>query len=167
MVLPEAVFFALTLPFCFYTAWSDLSSMRIANKLNIALFAVFLLSGLILLPFGDYASRIGIAAAALVVGFLLNATGQMGGGDAKFIAAAIPFVDPGDLGVAAFILSACLLAAVVTHRVARAIPAVRNLTPGWKSWMAKKFPMGLGLAVGLSLYLLVRGFGLDLPGVAT
>lgn len=135
--------------------------MRIPNKLNLALFAMFLILGLILLPFGDYATRIGIAAAAFFVGFVLNAVGVIGGGDVKYIAAMLPYIPPGDLGLFCFILAACLLAAVAVHRIARALPPIRRLVPGWKSWTAGKyFPMGFGLSGGLTAYLAVTAFNL-------
>lgn len=161
MHMPELAFFCLTLPFAFWAAWSDLREMKIRNKLNLALFAVFLVSGILLLPFTDYLIRIGIAAAALAIGFALNALGKMGGGDVKFIAAFIPFIAPDDLVRFAMILSVCLLAAVATHRLLRAVPAVRRMTPNWESWTRKGyFPMGLGLAPGFSLTLAARAFNL-------
>ena len=148
------------MPFTLFAAWSDLKYMKIWNGFNISVFCLFLVLGLILLPFGDYLTRIGIALAAFVIGFALNALRVMGGGDAKYIAAFIPFVAPQDLYFFFFVLSVCLLAAVVIHRVARAVPAIRIATPDWVSWSAKKFPMGLGLSGGLSFYLAIRAFNL-------
>ncbi|NNU81250.1 hypothetical protein HMH01_12465 [Halovulum dunhuangense] len=159
--MPELAFFLLTLPISFWAAWSDLSRMKISNRLNLILAAVFVVSGIVLLPLGDYGVRLGIGVAALLVGFVLNQAGQVGGGDAKFIAAFIPFVAPQDIAPFFFTLSLCLLAAVAVHRSARAIPAVRNLVPHWKSWhVGRRFPMGLGLAAGFSLFLAIRAFNL-------
>lgn len=163
MTMPDAAFFFLTLPFSLWAAWGDLKRMKISNVFNLTLFAVFLVSGLILLPLSEYALRIGIGFAALVVGFVLNMRGNLGGGDAKYIAAFIPFVRPHDISLFFFILAFCLLAALVVHRAARAAPWVRAQAPDWKSWTAQKFPMGLGLSGALSLYLAVRGFNLQLP----
>lgn len=166
MQMPELAFFVLTLPFAFWAAWSDLRDMKIRNRMNLALFAVFLVSGLLLLPLGDYLTRLGIAAAALVVGFVLNAIGKLGGGDAKFIAAFIPFIDPGRFSAFLMVLAMCLLAAVVVHRVAKRIPAITRATPHWVSWTRKSyFPMGLGLAPGFSLTLAIEAFNLPFgPG---
>ncbi len=60
MHMPELAFFCLTLPFAFYAAWSDLRDMKIWNTMNIALFAVFLVSGIVLLPFSDYLTVISL-----------------------------------------------------------------------------------------------------------
>lgn len=163
MTMPDAAFFLLTLPFSLWAAWGDLKRMKITNVFNLSLFAVFLVSGLILLPLSEYALRIGIGFVALVVGFVLNARGNLGGGDAKYIAAFMPFIRPEDISLFFFILAFCLLAALLVHRAARATPWVRAQAPEWKSWTAQKFPMGLGLSGALSLYLAVRGFSLQLP----
>ncbi|MEM9231253.1 MAG: prepilin peptidase [Pseudomonadota bacterium] len=166
LVLPEAAFFALTLPFSLWVAWSDLKFMRISNRLNIVLFCVFLVAGMIFLPLDDYGLRIAIAVAALVIGFIANMLGVMGGGDAKYIAAFIPFIAPEALYEFLFIMSMCLLTAVLVHRLARATPAVRRYTPDWVSWQpGMRFPMGLGLSGGLSFYLAIVGFNLPFaPG---
>jgi prepilin peptidase CpaA len=39
-----------------------------------------------------------------------------------------------------------LIAAFITHRLARRIPAIRSALPGWESWTRKDFPMGLALS---------------------
>ncbi|WP_112321626.1 A24 family peptidase [Oceanibium sediminis] len=158
----DLVFFIVTLPFAFWAAYSDLSTMKIRNKLNIALFAVFVITAPFLLDWGDMAWRLGVAAIALFAGFVLNAMGRLGGGDAKFIAAFIPFVAPGEMSIFFMYLAGCLLAAVVVHWAARQVPAVRALAPDWKSWTARPyFPMGLGLAPAFSLYLAARAFNLS------
>ena len=157
----ETVFFFVTLPFAIYAAWGDMKFMKIRNAFNLTLFALFLVLGPLLLPLGEVGARLAVAACAFVLGFALNAAGVMGGGDAKYIAALIPFVAPADIYLFTFILSGCLLGAVVTHRLARSVPAVRRATPDWISWEARKFPMGLGLSGALILYLALRAF--DLP----
>ena len=92
-------------------------------------------------------------AIALVVFFVLHAVGAMGGGDAKFIAAASPFVALGDLRLVMALLAASLLAAFLTHRLAM-YTGLRQLAPDWVSWRGgKKFPMGLALAATLTIYL--------------
>lgn len=89
----------------------------------------------------------------LIVGVILNAAGVMGAGDSKFIAAAAPFVALGDLIMLAWLFSAVMIAAIVTHRAAR-MTGLRNLAPHWTSWeKGKKFPMGLALGPTLIIYL--------------
>lgn len=87
-------------------------------------------------------------------GILLNAIGAFGAGDAKFLAAAAPFVWIQDLGVLIAILLATVLGAVATHRLAR-LTRLRTIAPHWESWdRGKKFPMGLALAGALIMYLI-------------
>ena len=65
VTMPELAFFFITLPFSLWAAWTDLSGMRISNRMNILLFCTFLVSGLILLPPAELGLRIGVAFAAL------------------------------------------------------------------------------------------------------
>lgn len=160
VTMPELAFFFITLPFSLWAAWTDLSSMRITNRMNILLFCTFLVSGLIFLPLTELGIRVGVAFAALAIGFVLNATGRLGGGDGKYIAAFIGFIDPREISLFFFILAVCLLTAVAVHRGLRRIRPVRDLAPGWKSWSNKKFPVGLGLSGALSLYLAIEAFNL-------
>ena len=160
VIMPELAFFLITLPFSLWAAWTDLSAMRISNRMNILLFCTFLLSGLIFLPLAELGLRIGVAFVALAIGFALNAARKLGGGDGKYIAAFIGFVDPREMSLFFFVLAVCLLAAVVLHRSAKRIGPIRGLVPGWKSWTSKKFPVGLGLSAALSLYLAIEAFNL-------
>ena len=147
-------FLPFVVPICIYAAYSDLSQMRIPNISVVALFVVFALVGLIALPLEDYLWRYAHLVVILVLGFALNMIGALGAGDAKFAAAAAPMIALGDLKLVFIILAACLLAAWVSHRVMRSIPALRNLAPDWKSWhTGKDFPMGLALGAALVLYL--------------
>lgn len=127
--------------------------MRITNQAVVALVVVFVVIGLIALPLDVYGMRLVQLVAMLIIGMLLTAGGAMGAGDAKFIAAAAPYVAFADMRLMLAILAACLLAAVTTHRLARLTP-IRRATSHWKSWeMGKLFPMGLTLGSSLALYL--------------
>jgi Flp pilus assembly protein protease CpaA len=57
--------------------------MRITNQAVLALGAIFLVIGLIALPFDVYLWRLAQLAIVLVVGIVLNAAGAMGAGDSK------------------------------------------------------------------------------------
>ena len=150
-----AWFLPFVLPICLYVIYTDISRMKITNKANLALVAVFVLIGLIALPIDVYLWRLASLAIVLVVGIVLNAAGAMGAGDSKFIAAAAPFVALGDLRLLMVMFTAVLLAAYVTHRIAKYTP-LRRLAPNWTSWEeGKKFPMGLALGTTLSLYLIL------------
>lgn len=150
----EALWFLpFVLPVCIWVVWSDLSAMRIPNKAVLTLAGIFLVVGLLALPLAEYPWRLAIMAIVLVIGFLANAIGLMGAGDSKFLAAAAPFIDPGDAGILCFLFAANLLAAFFTHRLAKHT-ALRGLAPGWDSWTrGRKFPMGFALGGTLVIYL--------------
>jgi len=148
-----AWFLPFVLPICLYVMYTDLSRMKITNAANLALVSVFVVIGLIALPFPEYLWRFAALGVMLVLGMLLDAGGVMGAGDSKFLAAAAPFVAVQDLPLVSFLLIATLLAAVLTHRLAKHSP-LRRMAPGWTSWeQGKKFPMGLALGPTLALYL--------------
>lgn len=136
-----------------WVAWSDMKFMKIPNKAVLALVGVFVLVGPLALPFDEYLWRYLHLVVVLAITFVANLLRVMGAGDSKFIAAMAPFVDRGD-GLAVFQIAAVvLLAAFATHRLFRALPAIRRSLPDWKSWTSAKFPMGLGLAGMLIVYL--------------
>lgn len=152
----QAVWFLpFVLPLCLYVAYTDLSRMKITNMAVVALVVVFVVVGFFLMPFPDYLWRLAALVITLLVGIILNAAGAMGAGDAKFIAAAAPYVALGDLRLLMALFAATLLAAAATHRGIRMTP-LRNLAPNWKSWeRGKKFPMGLALGPTLAIYLIL------------
>ncbi len=148
-------FLPFVLPICFYVCFTDLREMRITNQAVVALAMVFVVIGPLTMPLPDYGMRLLQLVGVLVVGIVLNAGGAVGAGDAKFAAAAAPFVEPGDLRLLMAIFAANLLAAFCTHRLAK-YTALRRAAPGWKSWdMGWKFPMGLSLGGTLALYLIL------------
>lgn len=148
-------FLPFVLPICLYVCFTDLREMRITNQAVLALGAVFLAVGLIALPLPVYGLRLVQLLAVLLVGFLLSAGGAMGAGDAKFAAAAAPFIAPGDLRLLLVLFTANLLAAFVTHRLVKYTP-LRRVAPDWKSWTTgQRFPMGLSLGGTLALYLIL------------
>ncbi|MBO6775747.1 MAG: prepilin peptidase, partial [Marinibacterium sp.] len=107
-------FLPFVLPICFYVAFTDMREMRITNQAVVALAVVFLIVGLIALPLPIYGMRFLQLFGVLIIGILLNAGGAIGAGDAKFAAAATPFIAPGDLRLMLIIFSANLLAAYLT-----------------------------------------------------
>lgn len=152
-----AWFLPFVLPICLYVIYTDISRMKITNTANLALAGVFVVIGLIALPFDVYLWRLAALGIVLVAGIVLNAVGAMGAGDSKFLAAAAPYIAIGDLNLLVWLFMATLLAAFVTHRCVKHTP-LRRLAPDWTSWeQGKKFPMGLALGAALSIYL---GLGL-------
>jgi prepilin peptidase CpaA len=166
------LFLPFVLPICLYVTFTDLRAMRIKNQAVYALFAVFVVFGLFVLPpwstawsttnlgpltisLPPYVWHLLHIIPALAFGILFNLMRQMGAGDAKFLAAASPFIWPGDYVLVILILTTMNVAALVTHRVA-SITGLRNFAPDWKSWSrARRIPMGLSLGGALALYLVL------------
>ena len=153
-----AIWLPFVVPICLWVMWSDLKAMRIPNVAVVALLAVFVFVGLVALPWSDYPWRLLSMVIVLVLMFFANMVGLMGAGDSKFIAAAAPFIDPGDAGILAFVFAANLLACVATHRIAKNT-SLRQMAPDWDSWdRGRKFPMGFALGGTLIIYLLLGAF---------
>ena len=158
----QAVVFApFVLGIAVWVAWSDMATMKIPNKAVLALGAVWLVVGLVLvvfqsLPLMAWVWGTALAVIFMVAGFVANAAGLMGAGDAKFGAVMAPFFIGADPRLICALLAACLLGAFAAHRAMRILPAFRMATPHWESWTNKKFPMGLTLAGMLVFYLLWR-----------
>ncbi len=156
-VWSAAWFLPFLLPICLYIMFTDMKGMRIPNHAVVAMFVIYVIIGPFALPLEDYLWRYLHLVVVLVAGIALNAAGAMGAGDAKFAAAAAPFVHLGDLTLLMVLFGANLLAAFVSHRIAKHSP-IRKLAPDWDSWESgSKFPMGLALGGTLALYL---GLGL-------
>ena len=147
-------FLPFVLPLCLYVSYTDLARMKITNKAVMALVAVYVLIGPIALPSWEvYFWGFAYMIAVLLAGMVLNPIGAMRAGDAKFIAAAAPYIAPGDIGLLISVLTGVTLAAFATHRLARAT-SLRDLAPDWVSWhQGNRFPMGLALGPALALYL--------------
>ncbi len=175
MAIPAAAaawFLPFVLPICLYVAFVDMREMRIKNHAVDALLAVFVVVGLFVLPpwSGDWvAGNLGPLSfslpvylwqlshflVVLIAGIVLNSMGAMGGGDAKFMASAAPFIWVPDLLVLMAILASTTLGAFVAHRLAKHTK-LRQMAPHWESWdKGKKFPMGLTLSGTLTVYLIL------------
>ncbi|MFK7875942.1 MAG: prepilin peptidase [Paracoccaceae bacterium] len=147
------LYLPFVLPLCFYTAFTDMRDMKITNQTVLVLGGVFVILGVIALPLDAYLWRLVQLVCVLLTGIVLNAAGILGAGDAKFAAAAAPYISGSDLQLVSMILMATMLAAVATHRTVRMTP-LRKLAPHWISWGKKNdFPMGLALAGALAIYL--------------
>jgi prepilin peptidase CpaA len=148
------VFLPFVLPIALWVAWSDMARMKIPNKAVLAMAALWPLLGWIVMPLNLWLWGFAIMAIVLVAGFVGNAAGLFGAGDAKFAAAMAGVFTGGDPIFIATLYAVCSLGAFAVHRGLRAIPALRNMTPDWASWTHNKFPMGLALASMVVLYLL-------------
>ena len=152
---PELWLFIAAFPTCIYVVWSDLARMKIPNIAVLVLIATYAVVGFLVLPFDSFVWRWLHLPVVLVIGIAANAAGVLGAGDAKFMAAAAPFVALFDLSLVLVLLSGCLLIAVGTHRLAKASFGPR-MAPHWASWRSgRKFPMGFPLAMTLLAYLVI------------
>jgi len=146
------------LPFAFaiavWVAWSDMKFMKIPNKAVVALTLVYLLVGPLVLALNLWLWGWALLAVVLLIGFLANAGGMIGAGDAKFGSAMAPFFVGADLRFVLALFAACLLGAFVSHRGLRMVGPFRAATADWASWTHKDFPMGLALSGTLVFYLL-------------
>lgn len=141
------------LPVCLYVAFTDLRDMKITNQAVMVLAGMFLILGLITLPLPEYGMRLVHMVGVLLIGIVLNAARAVGAGDAKFAAAAAPYIAPGDVILVLMIFCGTLLAAVITHRLAKYTP-LRTIAPHWQSWdRGWDFPMGLALGPAFAIYL--------------
>ena len=147
-------FLPFVIPIAVWVAWSDMKSMRIPNKAVMALAAVFLIIGPLALPLDVWAWRWTHLVFVLLIGFVANATGLIGAGDAKFAAAMAPFFAVEDLRFLLALFAAAILGAFVSHRLMKHLPPFRRLTSDWESWTHPDFPMGLTLAGTLVFYFL-------------
>lgn len=149
-----AWFLPFLVPMCLYVAYTDLAAMRISNWTVLLMAATFAVLGVFLFPLDHYLWQLAQLGIVLVVGMVLNAGGAMGAGDAKFLAAAAPYVALGDAFVVLTLFATVLLAAYGTHKLAKNTQ-LHTLAPGWASWTqkAQKFPMGFALGPTLAIYL--------------
>ena len=145
-------FLPFTLFIGIWVAWSDMRSMKIPNLAVLALGAAYLITGPIVLPFMTYLWGWALCAIVLIFGFVLNAGGALGAGDAKFTAAMAPYFVLSNLRFDMGLFAACLLGAFAAHRLMRATP-LRRAAPDWASWTHPRFPMGLALSGMLIFYL--------------
>ena len=152
-------FLPFVVPISIWVAWSDLATMKIPNKAVLALMGVFFVVGLIAFPFETWAWQWLHFVIVLAVGFVLTVVGLMGAGDAKFAAAAAPFILATDSFNVVAILVISTVFGFVSHRLARISP-LRRLVPNWVSWeRTRQFPMGYPLALTLVAYLALAAIG--------
>jgi len=147
-------FLPFVTPIAIWVAWSDMAHMKIPNKAVLALIVVFLIIGLFVLPWAVYPWRLVHFVVVLALGFVMNAAGLLGAGDAKFAAAMAPFIALSDVTHFFYLFAPVVLAAFITHRLIRRVRAIRARFPDWESWERRDFPMGLALGPALVFYLL-------------
>lgn len=133
-----------------FAAANDLFTMKIPNKISLALIAAFAVSALyIQLPVQTALTYVGIGALVLVVGFVMFSLRLLGGGDAKLMAAGAMFMGPDHaLMYVAYvtIFGGLLSAAILFYR--KFVPVSATALPGWA---VKLHAQGTGIPYGLAI----------------
>lgn len=144
------------LPIAIWAAMTDMKRMKIPNKSVLAMAAVWPLLGWMAVPtWAAWFWGFAIMAIALVALYLLYTTGTFGAGDAKYAAAMSGIFVGTPIAWLLLLIASSMIAALILHRIARSIPAVRRMTPDWESWsQARYFPFGLALS-GIAVFYLL------------
>lgn len=151
-------FFIACAPICLIVAYFDLKFMKIPNWTVLLLLAVYAVLGALTLPMEEYLWRYAHLGVVLVVGFVLSSIGALGAGDAKFAAAAAPFIAWSDVGTVLVLLALMGPVALVVHRMAGKF-GLKDALPEWQSWQrSRDFPFGFPLTATLMLYLSILAF---------
>ena len=155
LTLTQSIAFTVFVtPLCLYVAWNDLRAMKIPTWSTDALAIVFVVVGIFVMPFSEYAWRYMHFGVVLVIAMVLNAIGAMGAGDSKFLASAAPFVALEDTGFVFMLLGVGMFFGYFIHRAAKAVAPIRNLVPEWESWhQGKRFPLGFPMGVVMIIYV--------------
>lgn len=152
------VFLVIMAPIWVFMSWDDMAHLRIRNGLVVFVLGVFVVLGPLLMPFDVYVGQLIQVAVVFAAILVLYVAGTMGGGDAKFIAAASPFFLQQDWLMILMLFLACALAAFSVHRAFLWAGADRQ-TPLWLSWRSgKRFPLGFALGGVVTIYLAVSAF---------
>jgi prepilin peptidase CpaA len=132
--------------------------MRIPNRLNGFIAALFLPVGLAFLPPEAVAWRYGVGLAVLVAGFALFALNRMGGGDVKMLAACAPWVAPGHAPAALQLLALALILGLGVVLGLRFL--LRGRRTAWRGLRrGQRFPMGVSIAGAMLGYLALEATG--------
>ncbi|MFT3733371.1 MAG: prepilin peptidase [Hyphomicrobium sp.] len=149
LVFPVAMAFA---------AANDLFTMKIPNRIPLALLAGFAVVALLSrMPLEVFGTNIAIGIAVLAVTFALFAFNLLGGGDAKLVAAGALWIGAEhifDYLVLITIFGGLLSVAILAYR--KWVPAAVVATPHWANRLhTEKGPIPYGIAIaaaGLAVF---------------
>jgi prepilin peptidase CpaA len=157
MITPTGALILLVcvLPIAIWAALNDLKTLKIPNKASLALAGVWLAVGWLAVPtWTAWFWGFGLLAIGFLLAYLAFALFNFPGGDSKYAAAMSPIFVGADILYVMLIFLVGMVAATLLHQVARKLPVVRRLTPGWKGlehW--RMIPFGLALSGILIFYL--------------
>lgn len=148
------------LPIAIWAAVSDMKRMKIPNTSVLAMAAVWPLLGWLAVPtWAAWFWGFAIMAIVLVALYLLYTTGTFGAGDAKYAAAMSGIFVGTPITWLLLLLAGTMIGAVIVHRLARSVPAIRRMTPDWESWTQRRyFPFGLALSALVVVYLVAASW---------
>lgn len=157
MITPTGALILLVpvLPIAIWAASSDLKRMKIPNQSVLAMAAVWPALGWLAVPtWSAWLWGFAIMAIVLVALYLLYTTGTFGAGDAKYAAAMSGIFVGTPIVFFLMLVAGSMIGALILHRIARGIPAIRRMTPDWISWEQRRyFPFGLALSMIVVFYL--------------
>ena len=146
-------FLPAIIPLAIFISWNDMRSMKITNNTVVVLLVAYGVLGPFAFGLEMYFWQWLHFPVVLVICILLWMSRVMGGGDAKLIAAMSPFFVVSDLEVILRLFAACLISALIVHRLFMLTP-LKQPVAEWKSWDAGRFfPKGFPLSMTLLLYL--------------
>lgn len=146
---------AAAMPVLILAAAGDLRHLRIANRLMLAMAAVFLLTGP-MLPLAETGLRLLAAVMVFTLCFALFCGGVLAGGDVKMMALAMLFVPSSALAVFGWSFSAAML----TVPLALTLLGRTEAAVGCRQWASLqtpgKLPMGAAISLALMLLLIAQ-----------
>lgn len=136
---------ALMLPVLGFAAYTDLTRMKIPNKLSLIGIAIFVVC-IPFIPLEETGMRFLSAAILFAVMFILFALGLFGGGDVKLMSVLMLFIPSNSLFAFAYIFSASMFVGILIVLILQSFP---TLVPShWLSAQRKgHFPMGISIAL--------------------
>lgn len=136
---------ALMLPILGFAAYTDLTRMKIPNKLSLIGIGLFIVC-IPFLPLEETGLRILSAAIVFALMFVLFAFGLFGGGDVKLLSVLILFIPSTSLFAFAYIFSASMFVGILLVLLLQSFP--KMAPSNWLSAQRKgHFPMGISIAL--------------------
>jgi prepilin peptidase CpaA len=154
MLMPDiAPFIGLILasPILVAMAFCDLRYMQIPKWVSGGLIAIFVVTGLTLVPWAESGARMAVAAGVFAAGFAAFAMRLIGGGDVKALSALMLLVPVSALTLFMLAFAASLMVGVLAILTMRLI--FTRADGAWVFLQNRAFPMGISIA----------GAGLVLP----
>jgi prepilin peptidase CpaA len=156
-VLPNFIILVLVPVLCTYACFSDMFSMRISNRVCLSILALFgafaVLTGM---PLATAGWHLLAGSIVLCVSFLLFASGWIGGGDAKLVAAIsvwIGFSQLWEYIAISSVLGGFLTLALLSAR-SHPLPAFAVSQPWALRLHDKKSGIPYGIALGVTALIM-------------